>query len=346
MAFWKEKEVKKLIKEIRGGITKDDLKDSFPSRSWGSIEHKFRQLGHNKIDTYLKVENKTKNSTLKTLEVICVELKKEKDVKLLEEMSRRGYISVREREIKQDLIYPIDIGPKERIGVVADTHLGSQYQQLSHLHRFYNLCKKRGITKILHAGDFTEGNGKLYRGQIYEMFLHGADAQVEYVVKAYPNIKGITTYAIGGSHDYSFYKETGYDVLDAIARQRKDIKYLGMFGAYFKMKNISIYLMHGDSGVAYARSYKMQKILEQISPEKKPNILLLGHYHVPCHLSGYRNVEGLQLPCFQAQTPYLKAKGLYPFVAGEIIEFTSDSKGLTSFKYETIPFYVVNQGDF
>jgi hypothetical protein len=90
----------------------------------------------------------------------------------------------------------------------------------------------------------------------------------------------------------------------------------------------------------------MQKIIEQFAPEKKPHVLLLGHYHVPCHLPGYRNVEGLQLPCFQSQTPYMKGKGLYPFVGGEIIEFTRNKKGLTSFKYEIVPFYVPNRGDF
>ncbi|MEA3347316.1 MAG: metallophosphoesterase family protein [Candidatus Auribacterota bacterium] len=275
-----------------------------------------------------------------------MELKKAKETELLEELSRRGYISTRDRDIKQDLIYPIEIGQRERVGVVSDTHLGSMYQQLSHLIRFYRLCKRLKITKVFHAGDLIEGNGKLYRGQLYEMFLHGAGPQRDYVINHYPKIPGITTYFIGGSHDYSFYKETGYDVLEDIARQRPDMKYLGMFGAYLKQKNIIIYLMHGSGGNAYARSYKMQKIIEQFAPEKKPHILLLGHYHVPCHLSGYRNVEGFQLPCFQAQTPYLKAKGLYPFIGGEIVEWTHNKKGTTSFRYETIPFYVVDQGDF
>jgi len=203
-----------------------------------------------------------------------------------------------------------------------------------------------GITKIFHGGDVVEGSGKLFKGQIYEMFLHGSDSQIGYTIENYPKAGKIKTYMIGGSHDYSFYKDIGYDILEAIAEKRKDIHYLGMNGAFLKVGNISIYLMHGSGGVAYARSYRIQKIIEQMSPEQKPHILLLGHYHVPCWLPGYRNVEGLQLPCFQAQTPYMKGKGLFPFIGGIILEFTHDKTGLTSFKPEIVPFYKVVQGDF
>ena len=257
---------------------------------------------------------------------------KNKDIELLEELGRRGYTSTK-IDIIEDAEYrfPEPMTPFE-IGVVSDTHLGSQYQQITFLKDFYRKCAERKIRKILHAGDLVEGNGKQYRGQMYEMFIHGADAMVKYAVNNYPKEKGITSYVIGGSHDESYWKNEGYDILKAISGQRKDIKYLGMHGAYLKLGNINVYLMHGTSGVAYARSYKMQKIIEQISPQNKPHILLLGHYHVANHLPMYRNVEGFQLGCFQSQTPYLRAKGLYPTLSALILRIYRNKNGLTALK--------------
>ena len=265
---------------------------------------------------------------------------------LLGEVSRRGFISTR-KELLMDRTYKFARKLKPfKIGIVSDTHIGSTCQQITLLHEAYKIMKAEGVSKVFHAGDMIEGNGKLFRGQVYEMFLHGADTMVDYTIKYYPKIDGMTTYVIGGSHDYSFYRDEGTDVLKAISEKREDIEYLGMFGAYMKFGKILIYVMHGSGGVAYARSYKMQKIIEQIPPEKKPHILLLGHYHVQCHLPTYRNVAGFQLPCFQTQTNYLMAKGLFPEIGFLILKIIPSVKGI--FKYDTqwYPFYVPIARDY
>ncbi len=64
----------------------------------------------------------------------------------------------------------------------------------------------------------------------------------------------------------------------------------------------------------------------------------------------YRNVMVIQMPCFEAQTPYLKRKGLYPEVGGVVIEMVVDDEGekvgLASFKVEFVPFYVPIEKDY
>lgn len=268
---------------------------------------------------------------------------------LLEELSKRGFISVSSssRDILVDRHYAFPRALKPfKLGVISDTHLGSTCQQLTLLREAYKICKAEGIKTVLHAGDVTEGNGKLFRGQIYEMFLHGADATVDYVTKVYPRIPGITTHLIGGSHDYSFFKEEGTDILKKISEERKDIKYLGMFGAWVKFGNIVIYLMHGSGGVAYARSYKMQKIIEQMTPGKKPHILFLGHYHTQNHLPNYRNVVGFQLPCFQTQTHYLRAKGLSPEIGFLVVTIYPNVKGIFHYTVDFKPFHNPVDGDY
>jgi predicted phosphodiesterase len=272
---------------------------------------------------------------------------------LIQVMQERGYtITKHGLKTEQTFRVPLTRWHKTswRFALVSDTHLCSKHQQLTHLWTFYRLLKKRRIGVVLHAGDVYEGE-KVYRGQEYELFRHGADAQLQYGVENYPRVSGITTYVISGNHDQSFQKTAGIDIVDHLADQRDDIVYLGADLGFVKPLDeeasiINIGVMHGSGGVAYARSYKLQKIVEALAPENKPNFMALGHYHTPCILPGYRNVEAIQMPCFQAQTPYLKKKGLFPFVAGVIVTLKVDDKGLSSITYEFTPFYEVINEDY
>lgn len=265
---------------------------------------------------------------------------------ILERASRDGFMHVkREILIGRTYRFPRRLKPF-KVGIVSDTHLGSQMQQITLLHETYKIFQKEKIDKVFHCGDVVEGTGRQFYGQLYEMFLHGGDVLVDYTIKNYPKIPGITTYLIGGSHDYSYFKENGIDVLKKIAEERKDIKYLGMFGAYVNIGKVSFYLMHGDGSVAYARSYKMQKIIEQFPADKKPNVLLLGHYHVTNVLPQYRNVLGIQAPCYQTQTTYLRAKGLAPDIGFYILEVIPDVKGVAHFRVDYWPLYSPIEGDY
>lgn len=268
---------------------------------------------------------------------------------LLEELSRRGYY-VEVNEAKEDRKFKLDTGRFKgdyfEIGVISCTHLCSRYQQLTALREFYKVCADREIDKVFHAGDLCDGDGTIYKGHAFEMFCLGYEAQKNYILENYPREEGITTYVINGNHDYSYVKSIGANILESIAKEREDIKYLGSFGAYIKIENIDFYLMHGDGGVAYARSYKPQKIIEGFSPEAKPHILLAGHWHVSCHLPAYRNVEGFMLPAFQAQTPYLKRKGINPVVAGLILRVYPDDKGLAKITTEWLHWYIMRERDY
>jgi hypothetical protein len=309
-----------------------------------SIEQRARMLNLHKDSSFISKTVSRTNRERK--EVDPMDLAKTNTQELLEELSRRGFISS-QREVGINLRYKFPRSLKPfKLGIVSDTHLGSVHQQRTLLHEAYAIFKAEGIRDVLHAGDLVEGNGHLYRGQQFEMFVHGADAMVEYAVENYPKVEGITTHIIGGSHDYSFYKSEGYDVLAAIADRRKDIKHLGISGAWLTFGRILVYLMHGDQGNAYARSYRMQKIIEQFPAGEKPNLLLLGHYHVSCELPSYRSVAGFQLPCFQTQTQYMRAKGLSPDIGFLILTIFPDVKGIAHFQPDWRFFYVPVKGDF
>jgi len=330
--YWTKQEADSLKKLWKSG-TWEELQKAIPNRTKESIKTKANRIS---------LKRNTPQSNLKSQ----YNIEKVKDRQLLEEVSKRGYIAYKQK-LKQDAEYKYDKRVKTyKLGIISDTHYGSKHQQHQHLLDFYRLCKHFKVDAILHGGDVVEGNGKLYRGQLYEMFMFGVETQLDYIVNNYPKIEGIKTYVIGGSHDYSFYKESGFDILQHFADERSDIEYLGYTGAYITFGKIVIYLMHGSGGIAYARSYKMQKIIEQFAPEQKPHILLLGHYHQPAYLEAYRNVEGFQLKCFQSQTTYLKTKGYFPAIGGMILTIHQSNKGLESIEIYNKTYYVPVKNDY
>lgn len=248
-----------------------------------------------------------------------------------------------------DRIIPIDNIKHGRFGFVTDTHFGSKYQQLTYLNDFYERCDKLGVDYMLHAGDMTEGNGSLYRGQRFEMFLHGYREQRDFTVEQYPRIPGVDTMVILGNHDESFIRTIDINILEEIEQRRPDIKYIGRRGAYVNLvdKAVKTYIQHPDGGVAYALSYKAQKFIEGFASENKPQVFLIGHYHVMGQFF-IRNIHTYMGGCFQSQTPYLRAKGLMPAVGGWIIEFdvASDGWSLETTNSTVVPYYKAIKDDY
>ena len=166
-----------------------------------------------------------------------------------------------------------------RFAIMGDTQIGSKYAQLTYLHQFYDLCEKEGITSVYHTGDITDGL-KMRPGHEYELYEISADEMRDDVVANYPRRKDITTHFITGNHDASIYKHVGYDIGQAIANLRPDMVYLGRDCAIVNLTpNCTLELRHPWDGTAYALSYKIQKMIEAMESDSKPNILAVGHYH-------------------------------------------------------------------
>lgn len=231
-----------------------------------------------------------------------------------------------------------------RIGLVSDAHMCSKYQQVTLLHDAYADFNKRQVDFVLNAGDLVDGRD-VYRGQQEETFLYGADAQKDYVVQNYPKLeRGRKTYVIGGQHDRSFFKDKGYNIIRAICQERKDLIDRGFYKAEFTVKGLLVGLQHPGGGVAYALSYKPQKIIESmmgyinsIPSATKPILQIFGHWHVAVHIPSYMGIDVISMPCFQAQTPYLEQLGKMPVVGYAVAEIYLDKdNNLTSTKIEFV----------
>lgn len=276
-------------------------------------------------------------------------------IKVIDALRSRNY-EVNKDEISSQVFIPQepskDFKPTEftyfkkfyRIGLVSDTHFCSKYSQPTLLYDAYSDFDKRQVDFVLHAGDLTEGKN-MYRGQENEVFKHGADEQANYVIENYPKTRQrYKTYIIGGQHDRSFYRDGGFNIVRAVCRDRKDLIDRGFYKAEFVVKGVSIGLQHPGGGVSYARSYRMQKIIENmmgfiasIPAANAPILQVFGHWHIPCHLPSYMGIDAISLPCFQSQTPYLEQKGLMPVVGYAVAEIYLDKDdNLSSTKIEFV----------
>ena len=233
-----------------------------------------------------------------------------------------------------------------RLGLIGDTQFGSKYTQITHLHKFCDICENLGITDIYHTGDITDGI-KMRQGHEYELYAISADEQREDVVKNYPKRDGITTHFITGNHDASLYKHVGYDISAAIEKDRQDMDYLGRDCAIVNLTpNCTLELRHPWDGTAYAISYKVQKMIEAMEADSKPNILAVGHYHKQEYIF-YRNIHALQTGCFQSQTPFTRGKGISVVMGGYIVTARVDENGyIQAFDPAFIPFYAPIKDDY
>lgn len=233
-----------------------------------------------------------------------------------------------------------------KFAIMGDTQFGSKYAQISYLHSFYDLCEKEGITDVYHTGDLTDGL-KMRVGHEYELYEVSADDMRDDVIKNYPSRPGITTHFITGNHDASLYKQVGYDIGAAIASGRPDMNYLGRDCAIINITpKCTLELRHPWDGTAYALSYKIQKMIEAMESDSKPNILAVGHYHKAEYLF-YRNVHALQTGCFQGQTPFTRGKGISVHIGGWIVTVRVDKNGyIQGFAPEFVPFYSSIKDDY
>jgi UDP-2,3-diacylglucosamine pyrophosphatase LpxH len=233
-----------------------------------------------------------------------------------------------------------------KFAIMGDTQFGSKYTQITYLHDFYDLCKKEGIKDVYHTGDITDGL-KMRPGHEYELYEVSADEMRDDVVNNYPKRDGITTHFITGNHDASIYKHIGYDIGQAIANARPDMNYLGRDCAVINLTpKCTLELRHPWDGTAYAISYKIQKMIEAMESDSKPNILAVGHYH-KCEYIFYRNVHALQTGCFQGQTPFTRGKGISVHMGGWIVTIHVDENGyIQRFSPEFIPCYYSIKDDY
>lgn len=269
------------------------------------------------------------------------------DVELTRSLEQRGFVVHRPRPPVEltDVVDLSGIEGEERIrlAVVSCTHFGSKYQQLTHLREFCKYAIDQGAQYFVHGGDVEDGPQSRHRNP-QELFLHTFGSIADYVAEQLPS--GLPWKMISGNHDDWWTLDGGPDMIEAIARRRDDVEYIGKSLAYLQLGDVRIEVFHANDGGSKQPSLKLRQHLESLSPAMKPNILLLGNYHKHC-TAFHRNVLGIQLASFQAQSSWMAGRSLVSEVGGIIVDVGTSAKGLSgSAKFEIVSFYEPREDDF
>lgn len=235
----------------------------------------------------------------------------------------------------------LDIGKDHiRLGIVSDTHGGSHYEQLTALRTFYRHADDLDVDAFIHGGDATQGSDKMHLDQPYQVHVHGADQQANYVIATHPKSArpGVKTFILDGNHDDSFLKDGGINIVRRICDARPDMAYLGQTGAYLSLGRLNAYVVHPRGGMPYAKSYRLQKFVEQLPISRKIHILLMGHLHSYATVQEH-GVTGLLLPCFQSQYGWMASGALHPDIGGIILDvWLTDDGGVGRVAHEFVRF--------
>jgi len=132
-------------------------------------------------------------------------------------------------------IITCDVDKSILVGVVADTHIGSDFCDMDSIKTVYEFFNNSGVNFVFHLGDLVDGD-------------FGTDEDIESQVLTaildYPHDDNIRNFVILGNHDEGFVKKTGIDVGCALEHYRDDFISLGYGHADFSLQRSKIRLSH------------------------------------------------------------------------------------------------------
>lgn len=240
-------------------------------------------------------------------------------------------------------------GKSFTFAIASDLHAISKYAQPTALNQFVKLAyEEHGVRHVMIPGDLTDGV-YVYRGHLDEMIPQArpldrtrswmtAEAAVQTLDFYLPKYDGLTYFAMGGNHDHSLLINSGMDPIRMFCERRADAFYGGYHVWSVRLTDkCYVRLVHPRGGASYAKSYKLQKRMEQLAFEalrqamvedESPmaSILVMGHFHI-ANFDLSAPMYGLLAGSFQGQTNLLKELGLTPYIGGWIVEVKFERYG-------------------
>jgi len=292
---------------------------------------------------------------------------------LIEEMKADGY-NIVESETGAAIpttAFPVVDKPKisiadmighdiKHIGLISDLHSGGEKSQPTAFNRFIRYANEEwDVDVFLYHGDVFAGVFG-YRGQDIdqapwarainrELAHHAVRRQIQAADTYFPKINGVRYFVMGGNHDWWHVVHTGIDSVRSLCDMRNDMTYMGYDMAKLPLTDKCYYRMwHPTGGVAYAKSYRVQKAIESegleslkeaIRKEESPLVSIIGagHLHQGVWVPS-SPVYGALVPCFEGQTNYLKKKKLSPDIGGVILRLIFKDDGrIRHIGYDYVP---------
>ncbi|HBM45405.1 MAG: hypothetical protein UT05_C0013G0003 [Parcubacteria group bacterium GW2011_GWF2_38_76] len=241
---------------------------------------------------------------------------------------------------------------KIKIGLIADSYIGSKFQLNTALHQAFQIAEEEGVNFMIHLGVTA---GKPTAAQKEEFFLQTAEEQAQYIIENYPKSDKFKTRLIGGFHDNKWQKEDK-NVLATVCEERKDLVYRGDFQSDFPLRRgveegakcpILRAIYHGGDTAPYAKSYGVQGVEENLIQDiddlfksTKPDIGVVAGQGVYLALPG-ESVRHLgSVPALRMIPPSIlrkKNRVVAPTIGFVILTIRFDEDGSFSIKSACCP---------
>jgi biotin operon repressor len=235
-----------------------------------------------------------------------------------------------------------------KVAVASDWHVGSIYEQHTHLMNFLQYALDKGYRHFAIPGDLTEGL-KMRVGHELGMYVHSVDAIVQLLHRPLRLLQeaGAQVYVIGGNHDFTIVRNCLSDPIWTACQAYDDVHFLGYDKADVPITDkVSFRMWHPD-GAGQNPVGKLQKSFQVIAHEEmisqlgsqdteSSNVAMtfVGHLHIYSMLQHGRRAA-MQVSCFQGMTDFLERHALIPSVGGHLVDLMlSDSGDVLSWAVE------------
>ena len=201
---------------------------------------------------------------------------------------------------------------------ITDSHIGSKYLDDRFIDIAFEYGDKVNVDMAVHSGDLTEGMSNR-TGHVYELSQVGYDHQKEHSVKLISSWKR-PIFIIDGNHDRWYLKSIGALIVKDICERIPNAVFLGHDEGKLFINGAEIRPWHGEDFSSYATSYRLQKVVEALTPDDVPQMLLVGHTHK--HM--YEEIGGchvVSLGSLQSQSKWMRSKRMAADVGFWIIKF-------------------------
>jgi predicted phosphodiesterase len=232
-------------------------------------------------------------------------------------------------------------GNRVKFGYYSDPHVGEKHFSEALWLRMISYFKRQKIERVYCPGDNLEGmSGR--PGHIYELTHIGATAQLDYASQLFAAGDNLQFFITDGNHDLWYKNKNNSGLLPGaeLQHRNKNVTYLGEWEAVVTLGNgVDMLLFHANDGTAYADSYKIQKLIDSLEDNNRPQIILSGHYHKQVEVFR-RNVFGFECGTLCGQTRWMRGKKIQAHKGFGIIEiWVSARGGIERLRHEFIPDY-------